>query len=104
MYSNQPSDNIDMALDGIDRSKLIQAFQILGLPVGIPNINSRGEVLDDFAVEDSNEPIYWNDRKTAPGRSVNDPVWMPELHEDVALSTPREPKTDWDMPVQNGLV
>ena len=97
MYSNQPSDHIDGVLDGIDRGKLIQVFSILGIPVGAQDMNSRGEVLEDFAAEDANNPTYWNDRKTAPQRAMTEPLWDLTLHEDPRYSTVRVPKTDWDL-------
>ena len=54
MFNDPQPDNIDMAQDGLTRDKLLQAFAILGIPVGQPNVNSRGEVLDEMAVEQGN--------------------------------------------------
>lgn len=91
-------DPMDNVAEGITREKLIQAFQILGIPVGEENINSRGEIIDELSVDDLNNPEYWNDKRPAPSRMPRAPLYEPEMYEDPANDVPVEPKTDWDMP------
>lgn len=97
MYSNQPFDMVDQVDSGLTREKLIQAFSILGIPVGGDNVNSRGEVIDAMSVEDLNSPEYWNDRKPAPSRAAKPPLYTPDFYEDPANDVIIEPKTDWDV-------
>lgn len=97
MYSNQPYDRVDEVLDGLDRDKIIQAFSILGIPIGEENYNQRGEIIDSLSVDEMNNPVYWNDRKTGVGSIIKEPIYTPEYVEDPNLGVPREPKTDWDI-------
>lgn len=97
MYSNQPVDAIDNVEGGLTREKLIQAFSILGIPVGGDNINSRGEIIDAMSLDELNEPEYWNDRRPAPSRKPRPPLYDPEIFVDAANDTIIEPKTGWDV-------
>jgi len=103
MYSNPQYDSADAFEDGLTREKIIQAFSILGIPIGDENYNHRGEVIDAMSLDELSSPKYWNDRKPAPPRSIKEPLYTPEYVEDETLATVIEPKTDWDMP-RNGIV
>ena len=97
MYSSQPVDRVDALMDGLDRNKIIQAFSILGIPIGDVNVNHRGEILDQLSIDELYSPKYWNDLRPAPRRVGGVSIYTPEHIHDESLGTPIEPKSDWDL-------
>jgi len=77
----------------LDINQIIEAFSAMGIQVQAP---SQQDMMEDFMVEDMNEPIYWNDRKVMPAPGRKSPLWEPLLHVDETATTYTEPKNAFD--------